>query len=88
MKQEKESYQDKKSMESALSQEICGTKVVPALLYGNEFETWDSKTPNYEILPVEPCHDVSRHIKNIYDELPHHLVKEERDIGICNHYFF
>ena len=76
----KESYQDKKSMESVLSQELCGTKMVPALRYGNEFETVESKIPNYEVLPVEPCHDIPGHIKNIYDELPHHLIKEEKEI--------
>ena len=54
--------------------------MVSAFLYGNEFGTVESKIPNYEILPVEPCHDIPGHIKNIYDELPHHLVKEEKEI--------
>ena len=76
----KESYQDKKSMESVLSQELCWTKMVPALRYGNEFETVESKIPNYEVLLVEPCHDIPGHIKNIYDELPHHLIKEDKEI--------
>ena len=67
-------------MESTLSKELCGTKVVPTLLYRTEFETVESKIPNYEILPVEPCHDIPDHIKNIYDELPHHLVKEQKEI--------
>ena len=43
----KESYLDKKSMESILSQELCGTKMVSALLDGNEFEAVESKIPNY-----------------------------------------
>ena len=67
-------------MESTLSKELCGTKVVPTLLYKTEFETVESKIPNYEILPVESCHDIPEHIKNIYDELPHHLLKEEKEI--------
>ena len=54
--------------------------MVLALLYGNECETVESKLPNYEILPVEPCQDIPGHIKNIYDELPHHLVNKEKEI--------
>ena len=28
---------------------------------------------SYEILYTEPLHDISNHIKNLYQELPHHF---------------
>ena len=33
---------------------------------------------NYEILPVEPIHDVGHHIENLLLELPHHLSTTEK----------
>ena len=36
--------------------------------------------PNYEALSAEPYHEILGHIKNIYVDLPHHLVKEEKKI--------
>ena len=67
-------------MEYALTKKLCGVKMVPALLYGNEFKEIRNVLPNYEILPVEPCHDIAGHIKNVYTELPHHLNQTEKEI--------
>lgn len=32
----------------------------------------------YEVLPVEPLHDLKEHINNVLKELPKHLTKEEK----------
>ena len=42
----------------------------------------------YEILPIEPLHDVGHHIENVIAELPHHLREDEKKmfdkcIGMC-----
>lgn len=76
----KESYKDKKGIKSALSQELRVMKMVLALLYRNECKTVESKLPNYKILPIEPCYNIPGHNKNIYDQSPYHLVKEEKNI--------
>ena len=75
-----ESHKSKHLMEYALTQKLCGVKMVPALLYGNEFKEIRNILPDYEILPVEPCHDIPGHIKNVYTELPHHLNQTEKEI--------
>ena len=67
-------------MEYALTQKLCGVKMVPALLYGNEFKEIRNVLPVYEILPVEPCHDIPGHIKNLYTKLPHYLNQNEKEI--------
>ena len=34
--------------------------------------------PDYEILTCEPLYDICNHTKNLYDELPRHLPKNEK----------
>ena len=75
-----ESHKSKQLMEYALTQELCGVKMVPGLLYGHEFKEIRNVLPDYEILPVEPYHDIPSHIKNAYTELPHHLNQNEKEI--------
>ena len=31
-------------------------------------------------MPIQPCHDISDHIKNVYTELLHHLNQNEKEI--------
>lgn len=33
---------------------------------------------SYEVLPVEPLHTITGHIKNLYQELPTHLPAKEK----------
>ena len=33
----------------------------------------------YEILPHEPLHDISNHIKNLFNELVHHIPKKMKE---------
>ena len=67
-------------MEYTLTPKFCGVMMVPGLLYGNEFKGIRNVLPGYEILPVEPCHDITGHIKNVYTELQHHLNQNEKEI--------
>ena len=69
-----------KRMEYALTQKLCGVNMVPGLLYSNDFKEIKNTLPDYEILPVEPCHDIPGHIKNVYTEIPHHLNQNEKEI--------
>ena len=46
---------------------------MPAVLFNNPFSSLQtSNLKKYEILVNEPLHDISDHIKNIQQELPHH----------------
>ena len=75
-----ESHRSKQLMEYALTQKHCGTKMVPGLLYGNEFKEVRNILAEYEILLVEPCQDIPAHISNVYTELPHHLNQNEKEM--------
>ena len=33
---------------------------------------------NYEIFACEPLHDIENHIKNLFEELPHHMADTKR----------
>jgi len=37
----------------------------------------DLNLGQYELVPVEPLHDLKEHINNILKELPKHLTEEE-----------
>ena len=67
-------------MEYTLTQKLCGVKMAPGLLYGNEFKEIRNALPDYEILSVEPCHDIPGHIKNVCTELLHHLSQNEKEL--------
>ena len=61
-----------------LEEEMHGIHRTPALLFSRpETTIADSCLGNYEILFTEPLHDVSNHIKNLYEEIPHHFKKEK-----------
>ena len=61
-----ESHKSKQLKEYALTQKLCGVKMVPGLLYGNEFKEIRNVLPDYEILALEPCHDIPGHIRACY----------------------
>ena len=33
---------------------------------------------NYEILACEPLHDIENHIKNVFEEIPHHMADKKK----------
>ena len=67
-------------MEYALTQKLCGFKMVPALSYDNEFNEIRNVLPHYEILTVYSCHDIPAHIKNVYTESPYNLNQNKKEI--------
>ena len=67
-------------MEYTLTQKLCSAKMVPVLLYRNEFKEIRNVLPGYKILYVEPCHDIPGHIKNVYTQLPLHLSQTEKEM--------
>ena len=67
----------KSEMSSMLSSILQGCQRVPALLFNAptaDFTTMGLS--DYEMLLCEPLHDVSKHIENIFEELPGHLDKD------------
>ena len=64
-----------------LQNEMNGIQRVPALMYNDAFKSLEEvNLQNYEILPCEPLHDITGHIKNLFAELPTHLPKEEKKL--------
>ena len=64
----------KQYLQSLLDIEMHGIRRMPALLLNNPFSSLEtSNLKKYEILVNEPLHDISNHIKNIQQELPHHV---------------
>ena len=73
------SLEPKSSLQQKLEATISGVQRVPALLFSSPESSLTSLgLERYEITACEPLHCVSNHIKNIYEELPSHLIKEER----------
>ena len=47
-------------------------------MYNNPFDTLESvNLSKYEILFTEPLHDISKQIKNLYQEIPYHIPKNK-----------
>ena len=68
-----------KDLMSLLQYEMHGIQRLPALLYGYPKKSLgDLKLEQYEILPKEPLQDISNYVKNIYQEIPAHVSKNEK----------
>ena len=66
-------------MESNLKEALRGIQRVPALCFPQqECSLQELNLANYEVLPVEPLHDLKEHVNNIFKELPRHLNNEEK----------
>ena len=64
-----------------LADEYHGIHHLPFLLYGSgETNLKSVGLEDYEILPFEPLHGVSGHLKNLYAEIPYHLKGEEKKL--------
>ena len=57
--------------------EMKGIQRAPAVLFYNQDE---NLIDDYEILQNEPMHDIAGHLKNLFEELPLHLNKKEREL--------
>ena len=52
---------------------------LPSLFFNNLMSDLnDLNLSHYEILPHEPLHDISNNIKNLLNELVHHIPKKRR----------
>ena len=71
----------KPALQSQLREELKGIQRVPALCFPNQSASMkELNLTQYEVVPVEPLHDLKEHINNILKELPKHLTGEETSL--------
>lgn len=63
----------KEKLQKELAELLGGTTRLPALLHHNA-SVQDLNLEMYEVLCFEPMHCLMNHIKNILQELPHHIT--------------
>ena len=71
-------HQRKDILEKILVKEMHGIQRGPALLVNNN-EEFD-KIKQYEVLASEPMHDIAGDWKNLIEELPCHLNKQQKEL--------
>ncbi|XP_066298089.1 uncharacterized protein [Branchiostoma lanceolatum] len=70
-----------KELQALLKTQLHGVKRPPALLFGStDTSLEDLNLDRYEVLPCEPLHDVSHQTDNLFQELPHHVPSDIRQI--------
>ena len=68
-------------LETILFNTLRGIHRVPSVFFSQPLATFlDINIPSYECLPCEPLHYITNHIKNLYEELPYHLNKQEKKL--------
>ena len=71
----------KPALQSQLREELKGIQRVPALCFPDQSASMkDLNLTQYDVVPVEPLHDLKEHINNILKELPKHLTNEEKPL--------
>ena len=71
----------KQHLQSSLDIEMHGIQSMPDLLFNNPLSSLKtSNLTKYEILVNEPLHDISNHMKNIQQEVPHHVGKDKKRV--------
>ena len=71
----------KPALQSQLREELRGIQQVPVLCFPNQSASMkDLNLTQYEVVLVEPLHDLKEHINNILQELPKHLTNEEKPL--------
>jgi len=69
------------NLRKILEEEMAGTQHLPALMFDRPKESVDELgLSKYEVMPVEPLHTIAGHIRNLFDEIPRQLNKDERHI--------
>ena len=69
----------KKELFPILKEFLRGTYRVPVPFHGDEFvPLTDTMLSNFEVLSVEPLHDLKEHIKNLLVQLPFILDETEK----------
>ena len=65
----------RQELQKELSEVLGGSTRIPALLHGNEsVSVNDLNLQSYEVLCFEALHCSMNHIKNVLQELPHHIT--------------
>ena len=73
------SNSNKNHLEGILIDTMKGVHRVPSVFFSQPLASYqDLNLNHYECLPCEPLHCIANHIKNLYEELPHHLEKNEK----------
>lgn len=62
-----------------LENEVHGIQRVTTLMYKNPLDTLESLIlSKYEVLNTELTHNISNHIKNLYQKTLHHVLKKKK----------
>ncbi|KAI8516476.1 AP-5 complex subunit zeta-1 [Branchiostoma belcheri] len=70
---------NKSVLEQELKEHLKGVSHVPALCFGQQNSTMSEiNLLKYEVSPCEPLHVTKEHIKNVFEELPHHLNAKDK----------
>ena len=71
----------KPAFQSQLREELKDIQQVPALCFPDQSVSMkDLNLTQYEVVPVEPLHDLKEHINNFLKELPKHLTNAEKPL--------
>ena len=71
--------QDLPVLKELLACEVHGIQSVPALMFSCPNSTLEElNLQMYEVLGTEPLHDISNHVKNLYEEIPFKFEKETK----------
>lgn len=71
----------KPALEAQLKEELKRIQRVPALSFPEQGSSMKHlNLSKYEVVPVEPLHDLKEHINNVLKELPKHLTDEENKL--------
>ena len=71
--------QDLPVLKELLACEVHGIQSVPALMFSYPNSTLEERNLQmYEALGTEPLHDISNHVKNLYEEIPFKFEKETK----------
>ena len=71
----------KPALQIQLREEMKGVQRLPALSFPEQDSSMkELNLEQYEVVPVEPPHDLKEHINNVFKELPKHLNDNENSL--------
>ena len=75
------STSSKNSLEAILFNTLRGIHRVPSVFFNQPLATFlDINIPSYERLPCKPLHCITNHLKNLCEEPPYNLNKQEKKL--------
>ena len=70
----------RQDLQEELTEVMAGQQRVPAILFDEPLQDLANICcQDYEMLPIEPMHDLAGHLGNIYTSLPHHIDNKQKD---------